>query len=96
MSMTSGPDINAPTTSDTTPKAEAPSSLWEILSKREREIALMLAEGKTNREIAAWLFISIKTVDTHRGHIMQKLAGADVHNNVGLVRFCIKHGFVQL
>jgi DNA-binding CsgD family transcriptional regulator len=91
--MTSGPDINAPTTSDTTPKAEAPSSLWEILSKREREIALMLAEGKTNREIAAWLFISIKTVDTHRGHILHKL---QLRHNVALVRFCIKEGHVTL
>lgn len=92
--MTDGPDINAPTTSDTTPTAPAvPPTKWDELSKRENEVALMLAVGKTCREIAEWLFVSVKTIDTHRGHIMKKLG---TRNNVELARMALREGRVSL
>jgi two-component system response regulator NreC len=47
----------------------------------------------TNREIAEHLDISIKTVDTHRGHILKKLR---LRNNSDLTRFAVKHGYVTL
>lgn len=67
-----------------------PLELWTAnLTEREKEIGLLLARGDTNREIASALNISIKTVDTHRGHILKKLA---LRNNVGLARFVICAG----
>lgn len=66
-------------------------SLWDTLSKREQEIAKHLVNAWSNREIAEALGISIKTVDTHRGHIIKKLA---CKNNVGLARYAIREGIV--
>lgn len=71
--------------------AHAAPTLWDRLTLREREVALMLARGDTNREIANALGISIKTVDTHRGHVLAKL---ECKNNVGLARFMIREGRV--
>jgi len=64
-----------------------------LLSAREREVMEYLARGYTNREIAAKLEISIKTVDTHRGHVLKKLG---LRNNSDLTRFAIQHGYVSL
>jgi DNA-binding NarL/FixJ family response regulator len=64
-----------------------------ILSAREREVMEYLARGYTNREIAAKLEISIKTVDTHRGHVLKKL---NLRNNSDLTRFAIQHGYVAV
>jgi DNA-binding CsgD family transcriptional regulator len=69
----------------------APVSLWAGLTAREMEIALMLGNGNTNREIAKALNISIKTVDTHRGHLLKKL---ECRNNVALVRYLIRESRV--
>jgi DNA-binding CsgD family transcriptional regulator len=55
---------------------------FKKLTRREREVALMLCIGRKNREIAAALDISIRTVDTHRGHILTKLG---LRNNVELL-----------
>lgn len=64
-------------------------SKWDTLTSREREIALMLGRGDTNREIANALGVSIKTIDTHRGHILKKL---QVKNNAKLVLFLVREG----
>jgi DNA-binding NarL/FixJ family response regulator len=61
------------------------------LSRREFEVLRALAAGRTNREIAADLGISVKTIDTHRGHVLKKLA---LRNNSDLTRFAIRHGFL--
>lgn len=62
------------------------------LTKREKEILSLVAEGLTNQQIADKLFISPRTVDTHRTNIMQKL---DLHDVASLVRYAIKHGLVR-
>ena len=51
-----------------------------------------LAGGMTNREIAQQLGISVKTIDTHRGHVLKKLR---LRNNSDITRFAIRHGFVS-
>lgn len=63
------------------------------LTAREQQVMEMLARGMTNREIAEHLTISIKTVDTHRGHVLKKLA---LRNNAELTRFAVKHGLTPL
>ena len=61
------------------------------LTAREREVALLLAVGTGNREIARSLGVSVKTVDTHRGHVLRKLG---LRNNVELARLAIRRGHV--
>ncbi len=63
------------------------------LTARELQVMEMLSRGMTNREIAEHLEISIKTVDTHRGHVLKKLG---LRNNSELTRFAVKHGYVAL
>jgi len=65
----------------------------EHLTPRQREILRLIAEGKTNKEIAHLLKLSIKTIDTHRTLLMQRL---DIHDIAGLVRFAIKMGIVSI
>lgn len=62
------------------------------LTKREKEILTLVARGFTNQEIADRLFISPRTVDTHRTNMMQKL---NIHDVATLVRFAVEHGFVS-
>lgn len=64
-----------------------------VLTARELQVMEMLARGMTNREIAEHLDISIKTIDTHRGHVLKKLG---LRNNSDLTRFAVKHGYVSL
>ena len=64
----------------------------DLLSSREREVLQMLAEGKTNKEIAGVLNLSVYTVDAHRGHIMEKL---NLHSINELVRFAVRNGLVD-
>lgn len=65
----------------------------EALTPREREILQLIAEGKTTKEIAAKLNISVRTADVHRTNIMQKIG---VHNVAGLTRFAIASGLVSV
>jgi DNA-binding NarL/FixJ family response regulator len=62
------------------------------LSEREREILIAIAEGQSSREIAEALFLSPRTVDTHRGNLMRKL---EIHKVAGLIRFALKQGLVE-
>ena len=64
-----------------------------VLSSRELEILTLFAEGNTNQEIAEKLFISIRTVESHKNHIMQKL---ELKTTVDLVKFAIKNNIIQL
>ena len=62
------------------------------LSEREREVLKMLALGHTNQEIAQQLFISVRTAETHRAHIMRKL---QLSTRAELVRYAIEHGHLS-
>lgn len=65
----------------------------QILSQREFQVMTYLAQGKTNREIASILSISVKTVDTHRGHVLKKLR---LRNNSDITRFAIQNGLMPV
>jgi DNA-binding NarL/FixJ family response regulator len=64
----------------------------DLLTSREREVLQMIAEGKTNKEIATILNLSVYTVDAHRGRIMEKL---NLHSVNELVRFAVRNGLVD-
>ena len=60
------------------------------LSTRERQVLKLIAEGKSNREIATLLYVSVRTVESHRANIMRKLK---LKKTANLVRFAFDHGF---
>ncbi|MBU2497809.1 MAG: response regulator transcription factor, partial [Proteobacteria bacterium] len=64
---------------------------WDSLTKREREILKLIAEGYKNKEVADFLCISPKTVEKHRTNLMQKL---DLHNIASLTALAIEKGIV--
>ncbi len=63
------------------------------LSQRESEVLTLIAEGFSNKEIAAKLFVSVRTVETHRERIIRKL---DIHTVAGLTRYALMKGIVKL
>jgi two-component system, NarL family, response regulator NreC len=65
---------------------------YDLLTSREREILQLLAEGKTNKEVATALNISPYTVETHRSHILQKL---NLHNSAELVLYAVRKGIIS-
>ena len=71
--------------------SEAATAPSDILSAREREIIQLLAEGKSNKEVAVALGISVKTAETHRAHIMRKL---DLHSTSDLVHYAVRNGII--
>lgn len=68
------------------------TTTWDTLTNREKEIIKLIAEGNKNKEIAAYLSISVKTVEKHRSNIMKKL---DVKNATGLINYAIQNGLVD-
>jgi DNA-binding NarL/FixJ family response regulator len=79
----------------TAPRSDAPGpcNAAESLTQRQREILQLIAEGRSSREIAALLNISVKTVETHRSLLMERL---NLHDVAGLVRYAIRVGLVTL
>lgn len=63
------------------------------LTSREREVLILIAEGKSNKEIASKLGIGVRTIETHRERIMRRL---DIHSVAGLTKFAIANGLVPL
>lgn len=63
----------------------------DMLTGREREVLAMIAEGRTNKEIATALNLSVYTVESHRGSVMEKL---NLHNTGDIVRFAIRNGLI--
>lgn len=61
------------------------------LTEREREVLVLIAEGRSNKETAAALGVSVRTVETHRENLMRKL---DIHSAAGLARFAVAKGYV--
>ncbi len=64
-----------------------------VLGDRERQVLQLVAEGKTTKEIADILEISVKTAESHRAHLMDKL---QIHDTAGLVRYALREGLVQV
>jgi DNA-binding NarL/FixJ family response regulator len=65
----------------------------DAITARQREILQMIAEGKSTKEIAFALHLSVKTVETHRAAIMKRLGVRDV---AGLVVFAVRHGLIRV
>jgi two-component system response regulator NreC len=65
---------------------------FDSLSEREREIFQLVAEGRSNKEIADLLSVSPTTIETHRAHVLQKL---DVHNTAELVLYAVRRGVIS-
>ncbi len=68
-------------------------TMLDSLTQREREILALIVEGKSQREVAATLFITVATVKSHRLNIMRKLG---IHKSVDLVKFAVKNGIIKL
>ena len=64
-----------------------------VLTTREREVIQLLAEGKTSKEVASTLNLSVKTAETHRTNLMRKL---DLHSVADLTRYAVRNGIVQV
>ncbi|MBL4577553.1 MAG: response regulator transcription factor [Flavobacteriales bacterium] len=82
--------LSRPTTMNTIPEVQ--EKALDLLTPRELEILVHIAEGLSNSEIGKKLFISSRTVDTHRTNLMKKL---DVHNVAGLIRFAIQNDLIK-
>lgn len=65
---------------------------WEVLTRREREVIKLIAEGKRTKEIATYLSLSPKTIEKHRTNLMRKL---DLHNVSEVTVYALKNGFVS-
>jgi two-component system, NarL family, response regulator NreC len=65
---------------------------YESLTERERQVLKLVAEGRSNKEIASLLDISVKTAMTHREHVMQKL---NLHNRTDLTLFAVRRGIIH-
>jgi DNA-binding NarL/FixJ family response regulator len=73
-------------------RAQLPSTIRERLTSREREIVQLLAEGKSSKEVASSLCISVKTAETHRANIMRKL---QLHTVTELVRYAVRNQIIE-
>jgi DNA-binding NarL/FixJ family response regulator len=69
------------------------TTAWDSVTQREREVLKLLAEGYTNKQIAGFLNISVKTAEKHRANIMNKL---DLHNAPALTAYAIEKGLVEI
>ena len=72
-------------------KGAGVSSAWETVTDRERQVLKLVAEGRSNKSIAGYLCLSVKTVEKHRSNLMKKL---DLHNASMLTAFAIAKGLV--
>jgi len=71
-------------------KAERPA---DPLTARERQVLQLIAEGKSTKDVASLLGVSVKTAESHRSRLMQKL---DIHETASLVRYAVKRGLIQV
>lgn len=73
-------------------RAEGQTNSLDLLTPRQREILQLIAEGKSSKQIAQLLDASVKTIESHRASLMERL---DIHDVAGLVRYAIRHGLVS-
>ena len=86
------PAISRQIVADSTRTASTRAEDADSLTARQREVLKLIAEGLTTKAIARRLDISVKTADTHRAQLMERLG---IHDVAGLVRYAIKAGIVQ-
>ena len=86
------PAVSKPLISDYAKRIGGEAGKLELLTPRQREILQLIAEGHSTRDIAQQLKISVKTVETHRAVVMERL---DIHDVPNLVRFAIRTGLVS-
>jgi DNA-binding NarL/FixJ family response regulator len=86
------PAVSAAVIGDYLSRLDERSDPLAPLTSRQREILQMIAEGKGTKEIAYLLNVSVKTVETHRAQLMERL---DIHDVPGLVRFAIRAGLIS-
>ena len=65
---------------------------FHLLTDREKEVLQLLAEGRTNKEVAALLQVGVSTIETHRGNLMQKL---NLHNTAEIVLYAVRKGIIS-
>ena len=65
---------------------------FHLLTDREKEVLQLLAEGRTNKEVATLLDVGVSTVETHRGNLMQKL---NLHNTAEIVLYAVRKGIIK-
>ena len=75
-----------------TPSDASPLKLFSSLTSRQRQVLQLVAEGKSAKEIAANLFISVKTVEFHKKHLMEEL---NLRTSAELIRYAVEQGFVS-
>jgi DNA-binding NarL/FixJ family response regulator len=73
-------------------RAEKKGAATDLLTDREREVLRLISEGQSNKQIAALLDLSVRTVEHHRRNIMQKL---DLHDTASLTRYAMRRGLIQ-
>lgn len=72
--------------------SEDDGSVFQVLSERERQVLQLLAEGRSTKEIASDLGVSVKTIETHRKKIMEKV---DLHSVAELTRYALREGLIE-
>ena len=75
-----------------TPTIEGVPDAYESLTDREKQVLKLVAEGRSNKEVASLLGISVKTAMSHREHVMDKL---NVHSRTDLIRFALRCGVIR-
>ena len=73
-------------------KARGLTDTFHLLTSREREVLQLLAEGRSNKEVAALLDLALSTVETHRANLMQKLS---LHNTAEIVLYAVRKGMIR-
>jgi DNA-binding NarL/FixJ family response regulator len=72
--------------------ASETEDLYDTLTERERQVLKLVAEGRSNKEVATFLDVSVKTAMTHREHVMQKL---NLHDRTELTRYALRRGIIR-
>ena len=87
------PEVARTAMEEANPVAPGAADPYDALTDREKQVLKLVAEGKSNKEVAEVLGISVKTAMSHREHVMEKLG---VHNRTELVRFAIRKGVIRV
>ncbi len=87
------PEVARTAMEEANPAAPGSADPYDALTDREKQVLKLVAEGRSNKEVADVLGISVKTAMSHREHVMEKLG---VHNRTELVRFAIKKGVIRV